>query len=267
MVSSAYKLNKQGDKYIKRQNKTNKNLNFCFEFLFFSTSRKLNLSHLRSSHHPHPMHSGQSCSKFCAYDYGLVCTVSILCKVPCKPRWTLSLSSRLGLLSPTTHVVEPLVREWGWGGEEGHLQPVSHLFTWCPPETPIILVHLPLQVSLLFLSLPLLVLLYFPCHCVAFSQRFLTSCDFPHPWMKTLSSGWWWCVCRGVHREPSLHESPVLSEFNFWKQNLNSLPSFNLILRQWWRYSLPSEWRKKVLNEENKMKKEKNAKKYLKTCD
>lgn len=127
--------------------------------------------------------------------------------------------------------------------------------------------HLPLQVSLLFLSLPLLVLLYFPCHCVAFSQRFLTSCDFPHPWMKTLSSGWWWCMCRGVHREPSLHESPVLSEFNFWKQNLNSLPSFNLILRQWWRYPLPSEWRKKVLNEENEMKKEKNAKKYLKTCN
>lgn len=135
----------------------------------------------------------------------------------------------------------------GGGAERKcHLQPASHLFAQCTTETSIILVHLSLQISLRSLSLLLLVLLYFHCHCIAFSQRCLTSCDFFHPWMKTLSSlwWWWWCMCRGGHREPSLHEFPVLSEFNFWTQNLSSLPSFTLILRQWWRYPLPSEWRR-----------------------
>lgn len=147
------------------------------------------------------------------------------------------------------------------GGEEGHLQPVSHLFTWCPPETPIILVHLPLQVSLLFLSLPLLVLLYFPLSLCGFLAE-IDILWLPHPWMKTLSSGWWWCVCRGVHIGPSLHESPVLSEFNF-ENKISTHCLVLTILRQWWCTYYQVNM-KKVLNEENKMKKEKMQRSILK---
>lgn len=112
-------------------------------------------------------------------------------------------------------------------GRCGHLQSVSHLFTQCTTEASIIPGQLPLRVCLLSLTFPHWVLSYFHCHCVAFSQRSLTACGFPHSGWKhfLVFGGGGVCVGTGRTGNPVLVNSLPYKDLIF----CNSPPSPKLI--------------------------------------